>query len=90
MQKYVQLGSKWCTIASFIPGRSTNNVKNRFTKLMTTGTLGLLAILVITGLAAAFGLLRTASYWPLIGFGGTAFLTWSILFGFVLALNKNK
>ena len=66
------------------------NTKDRFTKLMTTGTLGLLAILVITGLAAAFGLLRTASYWPLIGFGGTAFLTWSILFGFVLALNKNK
>lgn len=64
------------------------NTKDRFTKLMTTGTLGLLAILVITGLAAAFGLLRTASYWPLIGFGGTAFLTWSILFGFVLALNK--
>lgn len=64
------------------------NTKDRFTKLMTTGTLGLLAILVITGLAAAFGLLRSASYWPLIGFGGTAFLTWSVLLGFVLALNK--
>ena len=64
------------------------NTKDRFTKLMPTGKLGLLAILVITGLAAAFGLLRSASYWPLIGFGGNAFLIWSVLLGFVLAVNR--
>jgi len=66
------------------------NTKDKFNKLMTTGTLGLLAILLIGGLAVAFGLLGSAAYWPLIGFGGTAFLTWSVLLGFVLAVNKNK
>ena len=65
------------------------NTKDKFNKLMTTGTLGLLAILVIAGLAVAFGSLGSAAYWPLIGFGGNAFLTWSILLGFVLAVNRN-
>ena len=64
------------------------NTKDKFNKLMTTGTLGLLAILLIVGLAVAFGSFGSAAYWPLIGFGGTAFLTWSVLFGFVLAINK--
>ncbi len=67
---------------------TSRNTKDKFNKLMTTGTLGLLAILVITGLAVAFGWLGSAAYWPLIGFGGMAFLTWSVLLGFVLAINK--
>lgn len=66
------------------------NTKDKFNKLMTTGTLGLLAILLIAGLAVAFGSLGSAAYWPLIGFGGNAFLIWSVLLGFVLAVNKNK
>ena len=66
------------------------NTKDKFNKLMTTGTLGLLTILVIAGLAVAFVPYGGAANWPLIGFGGTAFLTWSVLLGFVLALNKNK
>ncbi len=64
------------------------NTKDKFNKQLSIGTLGLLAIFVFMGLAVAFGILATAAYWPLISFGGTMFLVWCILFGFVIAANK--
>lgn len=64
------------------------NTKDKFNKQLSIGTLGLLAIFVFMGLAVAFGILATAAYWPLIGFGGTMFLTWCVLFGFVIAVNR--
>ena len=33
LKKYEEFGSKWHTIASFFPTRSTNNIKNRFVSL---------------------------------------------------------
>jgi cell division protein FtsW (lipid II flippase) len=66
------------------------NTKDQFDKILSAGTLGLFAIYTIMALAVAFGLLATAAYWPFISFGGNILLTWCILFGFVLAMNKNR
>lgn len=64
------------------------NTKDKFNKMFSTGALGMFAIYTIMGLLVAFGVLATAAYWPFIGFGGTMLLTWCVLFGFVMALNK--
>lgn len=71
-----------------ILARMSKYATDKFNKIMNTGTLGLFAIFVLIGLAVAFGLLSTAAYWPFISFGGTMFLAWCTLFGFVLSQNK--
>lgn len=65
------------------------NTKDKFNKMLSTGTLGIFAIYTIMALAAAFGLQPAATYWPFIGYGGTSLLSWCVLFGFVLAVNKS-
>ena len=65
-----------------------HNAKDKFSKMLSFSTLWLLAIYVIMAVMVAFGLLSTASYWPFISFGGTTFIIWCMLFGFVLAENK--
>jgi cell division protein FtsW (lipid II flippase) len=64
------------------------NTKDRFAKMLATGILGMFAIFVFMALAVAFGLLKTAAYWPLISFGGTMLLVWCVSFGFVIAGNR--
>lgn len=64
------------------------NTKDKFKKMLSTGTLGLFAIYIIMALLVAFGMLATAAYWPFIGYGSTMFWTWCILFGFVIAANR--
>ena len=66
------------------------NTKDQFDKILSVGTLGLFAIYTIMALAVAFGVFAVAAYWPFISFGGAMLWTWCILFGFVLAMNKNK
>ena len=66
------------------------NTKDQFDKILSAGTLGLFAIYTIMALAVAFGVFAAAAYWPFISFGGNMLLTWCVLFGFVLAMNKNK
>ena len=69
----------------------TNTIQtanDKFSKLLTTGTFGLFAIYIIAALGVAFGFVRAAAWWPFIGFGGTMFLTWCILFGFMFAVNR--
>lgn len=65
------------------------NTKDKFNKMLFTGTLWVFAIYVIMALAEAFGLQPAATYWPFIGYGGLPLLTWCGLFGFVLAVNKS-
>ena len=65
------------------------NTKDKFGKMLSTGALGMFAIYTIVALLVAFGILATAADWPFLGYaGGTLFLTWCILFGFVIAVNK--
>lgn len=64
------------------------NTKDQFARMLATGTLGLFAFYILMALAVALGVLATAAYWPFISFGGTLFLTWCILFGFVMAINN--
>ncbi len=66
-----------------------HNSNDNFYKLLATGTLGLLAILIISVLAVTSGLLYTWEYLPLVSFNSVAFLAWSILLGFILAVNRN-
>lgn len=62
--------------------------KDKFSKMLSTGALGMFAIYTIVALLVAFGILTTAADWPFISMGGTMFLVWSVLFGFVIAMNK--
>lgn len=64
------------------------DTKDQFAKMLTTGTLGLFVFYIFMALAVALGVLATAAYWPFISFGGTLFLTWCILFGLVIAVNR--
>lgn len=65
------------------------NSHHQTAKILNFQTKTATRIYTIVALLVAFGILATAADWPFLGYaGGTLFLTWCILFGFVLAMNR--
>lgn len=69
--------------------RIIHTTKDKFKELLATGTLGLLMLYVVSSVFTAFGILAHSSILPFVSLSGLGFLTWSVLFGFVLSGKRN-
>lgn len=70
--------------------RIIRTTKDKFNELLATGTLALLLIYVVSSVFTAFGILALSSGLPFVGIMTTQLFVWSVLFGFVLAVNSDN